>query len=318
MKAFISFLPILPLTFLSGSFGSSTIQNRRLENKQIEAAGLTVKILGQSGKMNLMSNNSKVQITMDALKEYDMDGKVVGNTGSSAKHSINNFAQVDFTFGAEETVTLFDTAAVNETTINETSARGLQLTFSSTLDTGSKLIVVSNIVKEAGLAGDAGGNWTLDAGDFKFNINLEDWQWCTADTCKGGVGKYVQIDIEIKGNSTQAQEVEGEESTFELGADTKLELANTYVTSDGTVRTMPDGYPMMTQQGGKTAFAFRFEKFMVDEDKAQNIKYDPILRFPNQDGSTSPPLTTSSASGVNLALSSMLAVSGLIAYLQVF
>eukprot|EP00957_Ditylum_brightwellii_P182319 13889531-Ditylum_brightwellii.AAC.1 len=135
-------------------------------------------------------------------------------------------------------------------------------------------MVVSNIVKEAGIAGDAGGNWTLEPGNFKFNINLKDWQWCTTDTCKSGIGKYVKINIEIKGNNTEVQEVE--ESIYDLGAGTKLQLANTYMTLYETVHTMPDGYPMMTQQGGESVFVFCFEKCM-DEDKAQDILYDPIV-----------------------------------------
>ena len=100
---------------------------------------------------------------MKGLRELDVNGDEVSKKGNP-KHSIKNFAQVDFTFDVEEQgVPLY-----NETTNKQINvAKAVAITFQATLDTGSKLTVQAFAVSDSGLAGDAGESWNVTAGDFK-------------------------------------------------------------------------------------------------------------------------------------------------------
>lgn len=256
--------------------------------KTFTTSGLSVQILGQSGKFIASNENSRVQVTMDGLYERDENGNLVGNTGST-KHSINTFATTDFTFDAEETVQLLEVTDLDGN-ITEVSAQGLRVDFYTTLDTGSKLLVQANLVSKAGLAGDDGGNWTVAPGDFKFNIELSDWNWC--DPCsKDQYGAFVDLDIEVKmlsSDSTSTQPILKKDGnqTFDLGdGGATLELSNTFMVrgkstdSANTVTFMPEGYPKITTSGEKTLFTFRFSKF----DQDSTAKYDPIIKFSSSD-----------------------------------
>lgn len=261
--------------------------------KTFTTSGLSVQILGQSGKFIASNENSRVQVTMDGLYERDENGNLVGNTGST-KHSINTFATTDFTFDAEETVQLLEVTDLDGN-ITEVSAQGLRVDFYTTLDTGSKLMVQANLVSKEGLAGDDGGNWTVAPGDFKFNIELSDWNWC--DPCsKDQYGAFVDLDIEVKmlssDSSTSTQPVLKKDGnqTFDLGdGDATLELSNTFMVrgkstdSANTVTFMPEGYPKITTSGEKTLFTFRFSKF----DQDSTATYDPIIKFSSSDATRS-------------------------------
>jgi hypothetical protein len=242
----------------------SLLPSYDLDSKS-NVGGLEVDILGQSGKMNLKNNNRTVQVTMDALREVDSDGNVVGNTGKT-KHSIQSFANQQFTFGIRDYyTTLFTFNSTTNDTVPE-AANGLRIDFYSTLDTGSKLKVQALLVSEGGVAGDAQGNWTVSPGDFKWNIWFEDWVWSSG-------AAYVELDIEIKGANGAPTQSSGNLS-YEVGDDATLDLRSDYELSDGTSVNMPDGYPLMTTQGSKTVFTFKFARH-GDLD----MKYDPLVSF---------------------------------------
>lgn len=298
------------------------------QQKTFTTSGLSVKILGQSGKFIASNENSQVQVTMDGLYERDENGNLVGNTGST-KHSINTFATTDFTFDAEETVQLLEVTDDDlDGNITEVSAQGLRVDFYTTLDTGSKLLVQAHLVSKAGLAGDDGGNWTVSPGDFKFNIELSDWNWC--DPCSTDqYGAFVDLDIEVKTLSSDSTPVLKKEhgsnqTTFDLGdGGATLELSNTFMvrnksTGNGTnaVTFMPEGYPKITTSGEKTLFTFRFNKF----DKDSTAKYDPIIKFSSSsDSSTTSDATTARTRGKGSLFGVVLGlVSGILTYYNIF
>lgn len=334
---------ILPLFLLlsSSHLGScsSNIRHRELgSSASIDVEGLEVDILGRSGKMRIERGNSNVQITFDALRELDSEGNIVGKQGKD-KHSINNFAQVDFSFEATtDGYSLYDiplqafldldsrgmtpsmmsnltdfilgnwtddmyyidgnstvlpmiadymvdfSAPLNETieelegeimeAMDQVSAKGSLIDFSTSLSTGSKLRIQGIAVSQPGLAGDLGKSWFVNPGDFKFNFKFEDWQWCVS--CKDGVGAFVELDIEIKGNKENIDEAADSTYSYELGESTYLELENKFTASDGTLHEMPSGYPRVTRSGSKTLFTFRFPKI---DDGSIDISYDPLIRY---------------------------------------
>jgi hypothetical protein len=141
-------------------------------DKTLDVGGVTVKILGQSGKINIENGDSTVQVTMDALREIDANGNIVGKKGNP-KHSINTFATTDFTFGAEETeVDLLITNSTDGTNYTDVG-KGVKINFFSTLATGSKLNVEAIVVTEGGIAGSPTELFNVRPGDFKWNINLK-------------------------------------------------------------------------------------------------------------------------------------------------
>merc|ERR1719453_1492545 len=74
-----------------------------LAEEDIVTDSVTVRVLGQSGKIRMystdagMNDPNLVTIEMDALRELDANEETVGNSGQE-RHSINNFASQDFTF----------------------------------------------------------------------------------------------------------------------------------------------------------------------------------------------------------------------------
>lgn len=261
---------------------SSLFQAATAANKRIQAAGLEVNILGQSGKINLENKNtkSKVQITMDGLRELDANGNLVGKKGNP-KHSINNFAQVEFAFSVSES----DVPLYNETDPEQVIdiAKAVNIDFTATLDTGSKLTVEAFAVSEEGTAGDQAGNWTVAAGDFKWNILFDEWNWCDTNTCQEGEAAFVELDIEVKETDSDGSDAEavgdGEEESYAISDSATLELTNGFTDEDGEVYEMPPGYPKITSNNGKTLFTFRFPRTKVDGEDVEQIIYDPVLRF---------------------------------------
>lgn len=76
--------------------------------------------------MNIQNENQNVQITMDAIRQLDVNGNVVGNTGS-IKYSLQTFANQDFTFIAEEEESsLYDFNSTSNETLLEQTAKGLR------------------------------------------------------------------------------------------------------------------------------------------------------------------------------------------------
>jgi hypothetical protein len=326
----IIFFPVLlPLIFArhqSGYNGRSK-QNRKynrhvrglkLDSKAITVADLSVKISGKSGSVSISRDKmgkkkdkkSNVKITIDSLREIDLNGDIVGEKGNE-KHSVQSFTNKDFTFLVEDTdIPLTaepsdDNNSANSTTTNVfsntkndtasimtkdtlvTTAQGVNISFSTNLDTGSEIDVYTYFVSKEGEVGTVTEKWAVRPGDMKFNIGLKNWVWC--DPCPDGTGQFVELDIEIKGEKSKPQpkakktdktkpdakepkKDKGLEKTWDLGSGATLDLSD-LVMVDGNWTNMPEGYPKLVTKGDKQMYTFRFPKF---NDYAF---YDPIVSF---------------------------------------
>mmetsp|Transcript_42436 Transcript_42436/g.51715 ORF Transcript_42436/g.51715 Transcript_42436/m.51715 type:complete len:366 (+) Transcript_42436:100-1197(+) len=319
-------LPVIFARHQSGYTGSSK-QNRKynrkhvrglkLDSKAITVADLSVKISGKSGSVSISRDKmgkkkdkkSNVKITIDSLREIALNGDIVGEKGNE-KHSVQSFTNKDFTFLVEDTdITLTeprdDNNSDNSTTTNVfsntkndtasgitkdalvTTAQGVNISFSTSLDTGSEMDVYTYFFSKAGEVGTVTEKWAVQPGDMKFNIGLKNWVWC--DPCPDGTGAFVELDIEIKGEKNKPQpkpkknettkpdpkepkKGKGLEKTWDLGSGATLDLSD-LVMVDGNWTNMPEGYPKLVMKGDKQMYTFRFPRFN------DHAFYDPIVKF---------------------------------------
>ena len=92
-------LRFLRIGFCMASAWASEASSGEPGSGSIWDGGVTVNVLGHSGKMTLMNAaGNSVTIEMDSLHELDSAGSYVGRTGpNSGKHSRETFASVPFT-----------------------------------------------------------------------------------------------------------------------------------------------------------------------------------------------------------------------------
>lgn len=267
-------------------------------DRSTSAAGLSVDVLGQSGKFTAYrtslgkSDPNKVVVEMDGIAEIDAGGSPVGSGGSlSNKHGIQSFATQAFTFSPIETRSLGE--GVNASMV----------AFDTAVNSIGQLKVETYILTQGGVVGPEGDNWTAAAGDLKWNINLSSWTWCPDSPCQGGgTGAYIDLDIAVKGSSDAPNSTGGKNSTYSLGGGVSMELTNK-VTVDGNVTEMPAGFPRIETKGGKQVFTFRFPKFN------NYALYDPLLRMSGEEDTNTDPIMTGgskhSIGGFALALAAL-------------
>ena len=228
--------------------------------------------MGQSGKIQVTKVNSQeksdlnssIKITFDSIQEKDSNGNIIGKSGK-AKHSFNNFASLDFTVSS----------------ITEGDCKGVEcykLDFQSTgiVNDNDLLKVEVFIFKASGdihTAGEEGEEATdllsVEEGDVKFNIIMENWTWCVAESecsdsesncCKQvktyEIGEFIDFTLAIEeiaatksdstttsdgtgsneskdGETVDAEEPEEEPETAE-GGDATVEETN--ANTDGNAR----------------------------------------------------------------------------------
>ena len=272
------------------------------KDKKFTVGDLQIDIKGQSGKVGVKrmgmgkkkNTASNVIIEMDSLTEVSESGQEVGKTGK-VKHSFKSFATQEFSYTVED---------LTEKKIDENStATAAKIKFESTIQTGSKLAVETYLVKKAGEVGTPTEKWSVQPGDMKFNILMTDWVWCEASTCKEGAGKFIDLDIEIKGKKDKPEkkdEASGATSKnatkkkkakkYSLGDGASLDLSS-LVKLDGNWTTMPDGYPKLVTKGGKQIYTFRFPRFK------SAAFYDPVIGFDSSVEASADEDSASSASG---------------------
>jgi len=240
-------------------------------DQEITAAGVSVKVKGQSGKMTLTipkkEDNSTIDVEcqMAALRQLDAEGNTLGG-GGSEKHSFNSFATQDFTFS---TPTTGKYEGLNVTKVS----------FASTLVGSSELKIVTMIFQESGSFNVGSDTVNVTAGAVKFNVELGDWSWCGGSVeCKGadGEGQSVELDISIAAEGLGSLESKNGSSTFDIGGGNELMMLNTYSTDGGsTWVAMPAGYPKVS---GST-FTLKFPKW------TGSLIYDPIVTSASDNGS---------------------------------
>lgn len=218
-----------------------------------ETSGTSIKVLGQSGKVTI-TNGESITMEFDSIQEVDENGNVVGKTGGLAnKHSINSFATQDFEFSQVKTE-LYNNVSTD------------LFSFDTPINNIGRMSVKTFIIREENTISTVNESWNVSAGDLKWNILLSDWTWC--DPCADGTGKYIDLDIVIKGEKEATSDGN---KTFQVG-NSQLDLSSEVII-DGSNFAMPDGYPKFMTKGSKQVFSFRFPKFV------NNIEYDPLFRY---------------------------------------
>jgi len=229
--------------------------------------GVTVNVLGQSGKMTLSNGPNSVTVEMDNLFELDASGSMIGNTGpNDQRHSRNTFASVAFT-------------------INSMPRRSSQygvpadtIDFSTTLLDSSQLSVASMIFLQDGIIKPtANESWTVAGGTIKFSVNISSWPFCSGEStqpCNGATGAFLQFGMQIKGSADASLPNGAKRYTLArdayTGKNISLELSDE-VYANGKWLRMPAGYPRFEMQGSKQLFTFRFPRF------TGSALYDPVI-----------------------------------------
>lgn len=259
-------------------FRSSLVALLATSFHQGSVADITTDVVGKSGKIKIYDADARnqdrnaVMMTMDFLYELDANGKIVGNQGDN-KHGTQTFANQQFTFSEVEEVLYSDLAADF-------------FSFEANIYDAGSVKVDTYVFKEDGVI-TTSANETFDvfAGDFKFSLELIEWQWC--NPCDLKYGEFVDIGIELKGRKDEPSEED-------LGGGIPVILSSK-ILADDRIIDMPEGYPKIISKDnydldgdnqkdgdgkGKKLFVFRFPK----EGGALLYDYDPIIRTSGECG----------------------------------
>lgn len=214
------------------------------------AKGTGLKVLGQSGKVDITRNGKVITMEFDSMVEKDTNGDEVGMTGSlSTKHGVKSFATQNFQFSELSTVEYKNVSM-------ET------FSFTSSINTIGELKVDIFIVNKNGTIKNGDESFNVVEGDVKWNIVIPRWTF-------GASGAYIDLDIEIKDKNGTT--VSGSFEDYNVG-DSQLQMSKN-VFRDGTYKSMPLSFPKLKKIGSKKVFSFRFEKF------TSNMTYDPVFAF---------------------------------------
>jgi len=289
-------------------------------DQAISAAGVTVKVKGQSGKMTITipsgNSSTSVECQMVALRQLDAVGNTLGG-GGSEKHSFNSFATQSFTFSEP----------MDDSYQNVSVAK---ITFDSTLVGSSRIKIHTFIFKEAGTLIVGNDVLNVSAGAVKFNVELGSWSWCGDDvTCKGaeGLGDSVELDLSISAvdaaegngrrllfvNGSEVNETDDNETMTITSTDIEsqehdlggidLTMLSTYSSDGGeTWSAMPEGYPKVS---GST-FTLKFPRW------SGSVIYDPILQGSTSEDADGPGQMSSAAVFKLHAILFILALSSLL------
>jgi hypothetical protein len=269
---------------------------RRLEDddkekspKKCATGGLEFEVKGKSGKMLFYRNGKRkdgIEVEMDSLIELDAAENPVGKGGKhAAKHSFNNFKNLDVIISEMEESTYQGIAAY-------------QTTFNAPINGGNFIADIYLMLANGTIAN---GDEIIDVapGQFKMTFTTENWQFCNgtqADTesvnhCvtkKGEDEVGTMLDLTVKIKSKQAKAKKGGKAgkrgpkdekgkhrpaELDLGDGATLSLSS-MVEVDGKWMDMPgadavdDSYPKVEQKGTSMYYTFRLPA-------GEKVFYDP-------------------------------------------
>ena len=257
-------------------------------DQSITAAGVTVQVRGQSGKMTLTIPGADpdtpdvVECQMVALRQVDENGVTLGSGGSD-KQSFSSFATQTFTF-SDPVESTYQGLATSE------------VEFQSVLAGSSNVNIKTMIFQESGAVQVGEESFNVTQGAVKFNVELSSWSWCDGSgSCRSedGVGAAVELDLDmyLRGSTPESKGNGDASASFELGGGQELVMLTTYSVDGGTNWvSMPDGYPSTSG----SVFTLKFPRWA----DGGSVLYDPIIQY-NDGGSTSPssPPSEQSSSG---------------------
>lgn len=183
-------------------------------DKDVTVGGITTRVLGRSGKIAVLKGkdqNSGVTITFDAIRE-------IADTGDKIQtKSYENFASLDFKFSDTEQGTYQD-SEVNVTMFNFTA--DIPAEKNDPMAPKASLTSYVYVFTAEGNITVEGNNVSVTAGTMKFDIRIDNWNFCKACKASGKnvEGKYLDFVVSIKGKSTPKKR-SGNSGTFDLGDD---------------------------------------------------------------------------------------------------
>jgi hypothetical protein len=233
-------------------------------------------VLGRSGKIVMgLNNETNVEIRMSAVVERDSDGNAVGKTGS-VKHTFNNFASQDFTFGEPE---YGDWSGVDYAMVP----------FQSILFADTNLTVKIYLFIGEGVISDGSNSFAVGPGTFKYSYFLQNWPFCTLSEnggntddntlcMKGGSeeeGSTLDFTITVtsQGLGTSTASTEANSTDIEWNDGSVLINPQEYTVEENLL-TMADGFPSSETVNETTTLVFRFDRF----DNG-TLYYDPVMGF---------------------------------------
>ena len=183
-----------------------------------------IKTKGNSGKFEFFDErcgkskkgSKKVEVEVDSISEVDKDGNKVGASGK-VKHTLKTFAAQEFTIETNANASL-DSVSGSRVSF-KTAFKGMGATASMTVDTF--------VFDQVGTVGTPSERWTVARGDMKFNIELNNWEWCGKDSeCKGKgndaseEGAFIDVVLTVK-NGGAAVGISGSEDKIDGTKDPK-------------------------------------------------------------------------------------------------
>ena len=259
-----------------GALCVSSLAMTAAADQSITAAGVTVQVRGQSGKMTLTipgadpDNPDVVECQMVALRQVDENGVTLGSGGSD-KQSFNSFATQSFTF-SDPVESTYQGLATSE------------IEFQSVLAGSSNVNIKTMIFQESGAVQVGEESFNVTQGAVKFNVELSSWSWCDGSgSCRSddGVGTAVELDLDmyLRGSTPQSKGNGNGSASFELGGGQELVMLTTYSVDNGVNWvSMPAGYPSTSG----SVFTLKFPRWA----DGGTVLYDPIIQYIEYGGST--------------------------------
>merc|ERR1712100_851862 len=196
------------------------------------------------GSQDVSSDPNKIRVQIEALRQKDSAGNVLGS-GGNAKHSFNSFATQDFAFGALE-----DTSYGGVTCV--------KLPFTATLAPGSKIEIQVFLFKENGTITVGADKFAVTNSTMKFNVLLSNWVWCSNNgVCKGtdGVGASVELDFSVTSKEAAKKSPNATGLVYSLGGGARMRLSDKTQLDGGSWTQMPGGGPTLTGTDKISKFA---------------------------------------------------------------
>lgn len=158
------------------------------------------------------------------------------------------------------------------------------------------------VIKQSGSIKQQDEVTNVTVGQLKFSVELDKgWPWCL-DTCRGGAGEFLDLDLSIKlppgtdrGMKPQGTREPNRPKRFDLGAGAMVEFS-TMALLDGVFKSLSHDTPSLIQKDGLNVITLRFPRFVY------NMLYDPTVEtgdtvFENIRATAAPIPSLSSTSG---------------------
>lgn len=265
--------------------GEIIMEDRSNMTQQVHLASVYTEAVGRSGKIRVSSSpdfgpDDTVVIELDSMMEVGRaKRRGQGSKGGDdlvelkgGRHSFSTFANQNFMFSPLENVTYGE---------NNISAQSF--TFNSTLrkriqgvDTQIAVVTLEVFIfLEAGDFSVQGERSSVKAGSVKFNIRVDDYQFCADGdaSCSGNIGEALDVTVSVKGKggakAQKAEKRQGEDvEVFSLGGGSALRMSRK-VQLDDSWSDMAEGFPELSSKGSKQLIRCRFPVFTA------SALYDP-------------------------------------------